>query len=524
VVAPEHEVRPRNTLLLLLVLVALGAYIYWVELPGQKREAEAKKLVTLQKDDVTAIALDYPDHSIGLAKNEQGDWRVTKPVEADADDPVVNNMLTAIAEADVSRTLDDVGDKLGQYGLDKPEAIVTLTLKDGKPFPVLKVGKTTQVGASAYLQKGDDAKVYIGTAAFQGVMKKQVKDVRDKSLMTFEDHDVQKLELAKDGTAIAIERADPERWRITAPGTYPADPAEMRALLASIRGLRIDDFVSDDPAVDLAKYGLTAPQLRVAVTAGKDGAQKTLLLGAFKDDDKNKKSIYAKRAELPSVVSLPDYALKNVDKSLATLRDKTDAAFAKDQAAKVAVTRKDGNGFTLVKRDGAWHVEEPGEGTERGPTITHFIDDAASFKGTDIVAEGPAVNLGQYGLTTPDLSVVVTDADGKQLANLVGARGPQPASDPNAIAYVAPASGEIVYSVKPFVFDRIDKKRPDFREQPRVASPGAPGVTPGAAGAAPTIVGGEGAGGGDDLAPDEGDDGEADDGGDAGDFGDGGEE
>lgn len=512
--------RPRNTLLLLLVLVALGAYIYWVELPGQKREAEAKKLVSLQKDAVTAIALDYPDHAIALAKNEQGGWRITKPVDADADDPVVNNMLTAIAEADVSRTLDDVGDKLAQYGLAPPEATVTLTLKDGKPFPAIKVGKTTQVGSSAYLQKGDDPKVYIGTASFQGVMKKQVKDLRDKSLMTFEDQDVQKLELAKGDATITVERVDPERWRITTPASYPADPAEMRALLASIRGLRVDDFASDDPAVDLKQYGLTEPQLRVSVWSGKDRAQKTLLFGSFKDDDKNKKSIYAKRAELPSVVTLPDYALKNVDKALGTLRDKTVAAFAKDQAAKIVATRKDGNGFTLVKRDGSWHVEEPGEGIERAPTITHFIDDVAAFKGSDIAAEGAGLNLGQYGLATPDLTVVVKDADGKDLATLIGARGPQPAGDPNAIAYVAPGKHDVVYSVKPFVFDRIDKKLADFREQPKAASPGAPAVTPaaGAAGA-PPMVGGDGADGegltGEDGLPDDAD-GDADDGGDDG--------
>jgi hypothetical protein len=514
-------VRPRNTLLLLLVLVALGAYLYWVELPGQQREAEAKKLVTLQKDAVTAIALDYPDHAIALAKNEQGDWRLTKPVEADADDPVVNNLLTAIAEADVSRTLDDVGDKLAQYGLAPPEATVTLTLKDGKPFPAIKVGKTTQVGSSAYLQKGDDPKVYIGTASLQGVLKKQVKDLRDKSVITFEDPDVQKVELAKADATVTIERLDPERWRIIAPASYPADAAEMRALLASIRGLRVDDFASDDPAVDLKQYGLTEPQLRVSVWSGKDRAQKTLLFGSFKDDEKNKKSIYAKRAELPSVVTLPDYALKNVDKSLTTLRDKTVATFAKDQAAKVAVTRKDGNGFTLVKRDGSWHVEEPGEGIERGPTITHFIDDVAGFKGTDIAAEGASVNLGQYGLATPDLTVVVMDADGKDLATLIGARGPQPAGDPNAIAYVAAGSRDVVYSVKPFVFDRIDKKRADFRELPKVASPAAPGVTPAVgAGSPPPIMGGEGADvdglGGEDGTPDDGEDGEADDAGDLG--------
>ena len=479
--------RPRNTLFLLLVLLALGGYVYWVELPSQKREAEAKKLVALDKATVTGVTLTYPDHTIALVKNPDGHWRLTQPVSADADDAVVNNLVTAVAEADVSRSLDDVGDKLASYGLAPPDATVALTLKDGKPFPAIKVGKTTQVGNAAYVQKGDDPKVYIGTAAFQSGMKKDVKDVRDKSMMTFEDQDVQKLELAKASTAITVERVDADRWRITAPASYPADPAEIRALLASLRGVRAEDFVTDDPGADLGKFELMAPQLKLSVWIGKDRAQKTLLIGGVKEEDK-KKSLYAKRAELPSVVTLPEYTLKNLDKSLTTLRDKTVVAFAKDQAAKIAVTRKDGAGFTLTKQDGAWHVVEPGEGTERGPTITHFLDDVASFKGTDIVAEGTQPDLGTFGLNAPELTIAVSDADGKPLGTLIGARGPKPTGDPDAIAYVAATGGGVVYSVKPFVYDRIDKKLADFREKPRpTSSPSVAGPSPAAP--APAAVG-----------------------------------
>ena len=122
------------------------------------------------------------------------------------------------------------------------------------------------------------------------------------------------------------------RKRITSPAEYPADSAEVRALLASLRGLRADEFVSDDAGADLKPFGLTEPQLRIAVWIGKDAAQKTLLLGAFKDDDKNKKSIYAKRAELPSVVTLPDYAFKNLDKDKDGLLTREEfAAFQKQK-------------------------------------------------------------------------------------------------------------------------------------------------------------------------------------------------
>jgi len=504
-------VRPRNTLVLLLVLITLGGYIYFVERPSQEREAEAKKLVALKRDAVTGITLAYPDRTIVLEKTD-GHWRITQPVTADADDPVVNNMVTAVAEADVSRTLDDVGDKLASYGLAPPEATITLTVKDGS-VPPIKIGKATQVGSAAYLQKGDDPKVYIGTMAFQSAMKKQVKDLRDKSLVTFEDQDVKKFELEKGGVTISAERTEPDKWRITKPGDYPADSAEIRALLASLRGLRADDFVSDDPNPDLAKFGLTDPQFRIAVWVGKDAAQKTLLLGAFKDDEANKKSIYAKRAELPTVVTLPDYSIKNLDKSLNTLRDKTVLAYDKEKAAKVVVTRKDGNGFTLAKKDGTWHIEDPGEGTERGPTITRFLDDVTAFKGGDIMSEDPKKDLREYGLATPDMTVVVSDADGKPLATLVGARGPEPAGDPNAKAFVSALGTGIVYTVKQFVYDRVDKKRADFRDAPKPAPGASVAPSPNAPVAAP-VVDGMGAGApeaGDDAGmPDDGDDGEAD--------------
>jgi hypothetical protein len=203
-----------------------------------------------------------------------------------------------------------------------------------------------------------------------------------------------------------------------------------------------------------------------------------LLVGGEKAEQK-KKVLYAKRVDAPTVVTVPDYVLKNLDKSVSTLRDKTILSFSKDAAAKIVATRKDGTGWTLAKRDGAWHVEAPpGEGTERAPTMTRLLDDLAGLKGNEIVAEG-SPDLAAYGLASPDLTIVVSDAAGAPLATLIGARGTAGTNDPDAKAYLAAQGGPIVYGVKAFTYDRVDKKASDFREQP-----GAPRA-PGAAGAPP---------------------------------------
>lgn len=470
--------RPRNTFLLLLVLAALGAYVYWVELPHEKSQAEQKRLLAFDKDKVETITLEYPDHAIALERGAERHWRIVKPMDADADDGTVGNLLTAVAEAQVTRTLDDVGDKLGSYGLDPPQAILKLGLAGGAELPAVKVGKSTQVGFSAYVQKGDEKSVRITGSALQTGLKKEVKDLRDKGVLAFDEAQVRKLVLTRPSGGITVERqGDGDSWRITAPGSYPADAAEMRALLASIRGIRADDFASDAPTPELAPYGLEQPRLTVSVFVGADAAQKTLLFGAT-HEEQQKKTIYAKRAEKPTVYAIPEYTLKNVDKDLGTLRDKTVLAFDKAKAAKLVVTRGDGAGFTLVKRDDAWHLETPGEGAERAPTMTRFLEDLASFKGND-VADEHATDLAKYGLATPDLTIAVSDESGAALGTLLAAHGTAAAGASDADGYATAAGSGLVYGVKPFVYSRIDKKAADFRAAPATPVPsGALAPTP----------------------------------------------
>src|SRR5215207_477137 len=149
----------RKSLLMLVVLLILGGYIYFVEVPREQKEAEGKKLVVLDKDAVAEIALTYPERAVTLKKTEAGKWRITQPVEADADESTVNNLITAVVDAEVKRTLDEVPQDLTVYGLNAPVTKMKLTLKDGKSLPLVSLGKDTPVGFSVYAQKEGEQKI-----------------------------------------------------------------------------------------------------------------------------------------------------------------------------------------------------------------------------------------------------------------------------------------------------------------------------------------------------------------------------
>ena len=126
--------RFRNTFAVAALFLALVGYLYFVENPRQKQEAEQKKLVRFDPEHASEVTLTYPDRQIVLKKTAGG-WHMQKPIDVDADQTAVSNLVHAVADAEVKRTLEGEPKSLDVYGLDKPDSIVAITLNDGTKLP-----------------------------------------------------------------------------------------------------------------------------------------------------------------------------------------------------------------------------------------------------------------------------------------------------------------------------------------------------------------------------------------------------
>src|SRR3989304_1101196 len=108
--------RFRSTLMLLLLAVGIGAYVYFVEFPKATEETKKKTLFEFKADDVTDVTLTYPDRTIVLHQGAAG-WRLIKPIDAAADDTAVKNLVNAIAECEVKKEIENPQSDLSVYGL-----------------------------------------------------------------------------------------------------------------------------------------------------------------------------------------------------------------------------------------------------------------------------------------------------------------------------------------------------------------------------------------------------------------------
>jgi hypothetical protein len=449
----------RKALLMLVVLLALGGYVYFVELPREREEAQ-KKLFAFDKDAVAAVSLIYPDRSLALEKDATGKWRLTQPIAVEADEATVSNLVNAIAEAEVNRVLEDDTQNLALYGLDKPVVKLEVTLRDGTKLPQVSIGKDTPVGFSVYVQKAGDPKIFLTPQAFRLGMTKEVKDVRDKTIVAFEPQEVKKIELRKKDQEIVLSKND-AGWTLEKPLSDKADDTQVQSFLSSVRGMRAQDFV-DQPVLELEEYGLVSPRLTVSLTVGSEGAQKTVLLGGEKDDQGGKK-LYVKRGDKDTLFLVGDWVLRDLNKTANDFRDKTVVRFDEEKAAKITVTRRDGETFTLSRgEDKKWSIDKTQDGTLKETALTQFVRDLRELRGFEIAAENPS-DLGVYGLQEPALKIAVYDGTGASLATVLA--GQKTAGDKQEIFAMAEGKNT-VFALRDYVFDRVNKKAADFWEKP----------------------------------------------------------
>jgi hypothetical protein len=472
--AAARSMKFRNTFAIAVLFLALAGYLYFVEKPRNQQEAEQKKLLRFKPDDVSEVTLTYPDKQIVVKKTGAG-WRLLKPIEAGADQAAVQNLVRAVADADVKRTLEGDAKSLDVYGLDKPQSIVTLTLSNGKALPSIRVGKAAPVGFSAYVQLEGSTEVRIVPSVFETGMKREVKDLRDKTILDFQEADVKTIEVTTPESTIELARGS-EGWKIEKPRPLKAETSEVNAFLSALRAARAEDFV-DEPGA-LAEYGLDKPREKVAVLIGKEMARKELLIGAEKAKD-SKNVLYVKRDDADTVYAVGTWTWTSLNKSLTAFRDKTVLPFELSSLATVEVSRRGGEAYRLVKEPAAsanatpgptpaaetWKVD--GAKGSKSEQVGELVGDLHGLRGYEIAAEKPG-DLGPYGLAEPELTFSLIDASGKALGRIFAS---QTGSGSDANAYAMAEGGDVVYHVRGYLYSHLDKKKEDLVETPPTPPP-----------------------------------------------------
>lgn len=302
----------RTTLILLLVVVGLGAYLWFVDRgrpSTEERQRVAKRLlkefdpqrvtdlhVTIAQTNATGERTVTTYH---LQRDVTG-WQVLTPVQFPANEIAVRRIL------DLARGIDQEAVITGTNyaaldraaaGLTEPDLIATFVMPT-TAF-TLRVGEEVPGLWSHYVEVEGEPAVYYVPSHFkenlQLAMDSSERDVRRRRVFAIRDYQVSTLSMEGPGHTVELRRGEGMTWRLTQPVADAADGKLINSLLERLEKLEVASFVEQ-----ATNFG--SPVLTLTVVEGMTSQRLQLgarVRGMYDTEDGPPSEYLARRVEYP---------------------------------------------------------------------------------------------------------------------------------------------------------------------------------------------------------------------------------
>ncbi|CAN5840462.1 hypothetical protein BH24ACI5_BH24ACI5_12480 [soil metagenome] len=299
---------------LLVVLLALGAYLYFVESKrtpsdaGEKRE----KVFAVEADAIDELTIKSEAGDITTLKKSGSDWQIVAPAAAPADAAEVSGITTNLSNLEQQRLIEENPSDLNPFGLAEPR--LEIVFKSGEQEHRLLIGARTPIGSDLYARIAAASRVFLIPSYLDSTFNRSTFDLRDKRALSFDRDNADAIEIATAGRTTRFARANNE-WRIAEPVVSRTDAAAIEGLLARINSLQMKKVAAAEPG-ELKTYGLDTPAATVRIGSGSSHA--TLLLGTTAEEGE----IYAKDGARPAVFTVESTLLDDLRKDAGEYRQK----------------------------------------------------------------------------------------------------------------------------------------------------------------------------------------------------------
>jgi hypothetical protein len=403
-----------STLILVVVLAGLGAYIYFVDAkrPAASADgssAEKEKVFTVEADKINELRVTSQGQTSLLKKTESG-WKLVEPTAIDADPPEAIGVATALTNIDIVRVIDENATNLEQFGLANPKTIVEYKAEGGGSG-TLKLGNKNPTQSEIYALKNNDKRVFLVSSFQETSFNRTPFDLRDKKILKFDRDKADSLVLAKGPSALQLTRSGTE-WKVVKPVASRSDYSAIEGFISRLSSANMSKLVEEHPK-DLAKYGLDKPAMTVTIGSG---SSKTVLeVGKTENGE-----TYARDAARPIVFTVDSTLQADLNKSFDDYRKKELFEFRPFYVAKLRAVLDSPGGaktYELEKVKGAQPTDPETWKVTRVGGASHTADQAAMDdllnKLVAIKAESFVNDNSKTGLDKPALVVSASFDEGK---------------------------------------------------------------------------------------------------------------
>lgn len=421
---------------------------------GHRLAEQLPELSALDRKTATRIEISRVTEKMIVEKQGEGEearWRITAPIQADADQILVRTLLTAFRKTVPIDIKVDEGE-LEPYGLDPGTGIIVEIWEGaGKPSVSFTVGNDAP-GGSTFIRISGDESIYRARVGSRRLYDRNPTDWRNKVLLDFSDEVVSGVGIRLgDGSGTVLRRepgSELDKEGNAALGEWALEPAvpwrvDQLAVQAMVRGLgQMRAGAVLDPSFE-GGFQSPAGTIEVVLT---DGTRKELVVGSRKVEG----GAFVKVTGQPEVFRVAD---PTVDRALVhteDLRDKTLFDIDRGQIDTLALEDRQSN--ILLQQDlsnGMWRVLQPANMDVDVKLVLFAVNTLRELRADEVVETTP----GAAGLTEPKARIIAHTLSGQDLVLEIGLETRDEAGRP--CSFVRRAGESQVYLLRQTTVEKL---------------------------------------------------------------------
>jgi hypothetical protein len=392
--------RWRTTLLLMLAVIALGAYLLITREQSALDERSvmaARRAFRFDPDRIENIRIETPD---GLFMLERADatWRMAHPVSARADVDAAGRIIDTVTSLRWSQVISardqqELKLSLADYGLDQPRA--SIELSGGSTGFSLLFGRDTPDGRGMYLKRDDLPDIFVTARDLLAVLPASALDLRDRRLMTVLPDRVRRVEWLTRNGPVQASRLGGEQWQIDRPVSARANGPAIRQWLDRMYAFQVHEFIAESVAAG-SLYGFDEPTRQVTIG---DDTGETYVLKIGNAVDAAATAYYASIQGREQVFSVLKEVADWLQPVSGQFRDYRVMTLPVAEIKSIRMTDSDYTIELNLNTQGIWEVVSPKRFTAYPARVEELLE---AWSGTPAQAfvDPPFTDLAAYGLQT----------------------------------------------------------------------------------------------------------------------------
>lgn len=347
----------KKLVILLVIFLGLGAFVYFYEIEGQEERQRAQELeeslFRLEQDEIELIEISRSeDQSMIILRKENNNWAIEEPIQARADQTEVDSLLSSIVNAKRDRTFDteEVASE-AEYGLDQPRYQIRVATPEEER--ILLVGVEDFSGSQIYVQLAEDRQVNLTSNQLATAVDKEATDLRSKDILKFSRSDIDRIEILDEERSLILEKRD-NNWYIQEPIQDRGSDSAVSSLLSTLETAQAQEFVAEEPE-NLDEFGLAEPNLRVRLRNGSDATWSVLEIGSQSGEN-----YLARDVQRSPVFTVAASVYEGATRDVWEFRNKDVVDVEQDRIDRLRLAH--GDQEIVVRRDDMkWIIESPEE-------------------------------------------------------------------------------------------------------------------------------------------------------------------